>query len=57
MQNMVAGYRLMLCRSFGLCLFNNVSFHSYFFQTLMPSVNGYAELPATLASELGCHSF
>ena len=34
----------------GSCLFNNVSFVS-----LTPSVNGFAELPATLVSELGCH--
>ena len=31
-----------------------VSFLSYFL-TLTPSVNGFAELPATLISELGCH--
>ena len=50
--NMVTGYRLMLCRSFGSCLFNNVSFLSYFL-ILTPSVIGFAELPATLVSELG----
>ena len=38
----------------GSCLFNNVSYLSYFL-ILMPSVNGFAELPATLVSELGCH--
>ena len=27
--NVVAGYRLMLCRSFGFVFFNNLSFHSY----------------------------
>ena len=26
-----------------------------YFLTLAPSVNGFAELPATLVSELGCH--
>ena len=36
------------------CLFNNVSFLSYFL-TLTPSVHGFAELPATLVSEFGVH--
>ena len=36
------------------CLFNYVSFLSDFL-TLTPSVNGFAELPATLVSELDCH--
>ena len=31
-----------------------MSFISYFL-TLAPSVNGFAELSATLVSELGCH--
>ena len=44
--NVVAGYRLMLCRDFG---FVYVSFLSYFL-TLTPPVNGFAELPATLVS-------
>ena len=38
----------------GSCLLNNVSFLSYFL-ILTPSVNCFAELPATLFSELGCH--
>ena len=38
----------------GSCLFNNVSFLTYFL-TLTPSVNDFAELPATLVSKLGCH--
>ena len=38
----------------GSCLFNNVSFLSYFLP-LTFSVNGFVELPATLISELGCH--
>ena len=38
----------------GSCLFNYVLFLSYFL-TLTPSVNGFAELPATLVSERGCH--
>jgi len=38
----------------GSSLFNNVSFLSYFV-SLMPSVNGLAELPVTLVSELVCH--
>ena len=55
MRNVVAGYRLMLCsRALGSCLYNNVSFFSYFL-ILTPSVNGLAELPAALVSELGCH--
>ena len=33
------------------CLFNNVSFLSYFL-TLTPPVNGSAELPAPMISEL-----
>ena len=53
MRNVVAGCRLMLRRGFGSCLFNNVSFISYFL-TLTP-VNGFAELSATLVSELGSH--
>ena len=36
------------------CLFNNVSFFS-FFLTLTSAVNGFRELPATLVSEVGCH--
>ena len=35
----------------GSCLFNNVSFLSYFLN-LTPSVYGFTELPATLVSEL-----
>ena len=35
----------------GSCLFNKVSFLSYFL-TLTPSVNDFAELPAILVSEL-----
>ena len=31
----------------GSCVFNNVSFLSYFL-TLTPSVDGFAELPATI---------
>ena len=31
-----------------------MTFLSYFL-TLTPSVNGFAEIPATLVSELGCH--
>ena len=31
-----------------------MSFHFYVL-SLTPSVNGFAELPATLVSELGCH--
>ena len=38
----------------GSCLFNDVLFLSYFL-TLTPSVNGFAELPAILVSEHGCH--
>ena len=38
----------------GSCIFNNVSFLSYFL-TLTPSVNGFALLPAPLVSELDCH--
>ena len=38
----------------GSCLFNNVSLLSYFLN-VMPPVNGFAELPATLVSDLGCH--
>ena len=37
-----------------LCLFNNVSFLSYFL-ILTSSVNGFAELPATLVTDLSCH--
>ena len=51
MRNVMVCYRVMLCRGF---LFNNVSFLSYFL-TLTPSMNGFAELPATLVIELGCH--
>ena len=36
----------------GASPFNSVSFFSYFL-TLTPSVNGFAELPATLVSERG----
>ena len=36
------------------CFLDNVSFISYFI-ILAPSVNGFAELSATLVSELGCH--
>ena len=48
--------RRILCSGleFMSCLFKNVSFVSYII-ALMPSVNGFAELPATLVSELGCH--
>ena len=45
------------CRHVGTlcsCFFNNVPFLSSFI-TLMPSVNGFAELPATLVSQFGCH--
>ena len=38
----------------GSCLFNNVSFLSHFL-TLTPSVNGFAELSATLVIEHGSH--
>ena len=38
----------------GSCLFNNVLFLSYFL-TVMPFVNCFIELPATLVSELCCH--
>ena len=38
----------------GTCIFNNVSFLSYFL-TLTSSVNGVVDLPATLVGELGCH--
>ena len=55
MRNVVAGYRLKLCRALDSCIFYNVSFLSYFL-TLTPSVNGFAELPATLVSELSCHT-
>ena len=51
---MVACYRLMLLGALGSCLFNNMSFLSIFL-TLTPSVNGFAELPATLVSKLGCY--
>ena len=40
--------------AFGLCLFNNVSFLSYFL-TLTPSVNGFAVQTATFVSKRGCH--
>ena len=50
---MIVGYRCILCRGFGF-IFNTVLFLSYFL-TLKPSVNGFAELPATMAGELGCH--
>ena len=41
----------------GSCPFNNVSFLSFFLYvlTLTLSLNGFAEMPATLVSELGCH--
>ena len=38
----------------GSCLFNNVSFLSCFL-ILTSSANGFAEQPATLVNELGCH--
>ena len=48
MRNMVADYRLILCiGALG-------SFLSYFL-TLTPSENCFAEMPATVISELGCH--
>ena len=51
----MAGYRLMLCMGLWVRVsLINVSYLSYFL-ILMPSVNGFAELPATLVSELGCH--
>ena len=51
-RNMVAGYRLVLCRGYGFVgLFNNMLFLSYFL-SLTPSVNSFAELPAILVSEL-----
>ena len=37
----------------GSCLFNNMSFISYFLM-LIPSVNGFVELSAKLVSEIGC---
>ena len=54
MRNVVAGYRLIYVGALGSYLFNDVSFHSYFV-TLTPSVNGFAEQPATLVIELSCH--
>ena len=54
MRNVRAGYRRILCRSYGSGLSNSVSFLSYFLN-LTPPVNGFTELPATLVSELGCH--
>ena len=48
---MVTGYRLILCMglwvrvSLIMCRFSLI---------LTPSMNGFAELPATLDSELGC---
>ena len=39
----------------GSRLFNNMSFLSYFLTlSLTPSVNGFAELPTIVVSELGC---
>ena len=53
----MAGYTWILCRGYienlGSCLFDNVSFLSYFV-TLAPSVKGFAEPPATLVSRLSC---
>ena len=42
-------------RATGSCLLNNMSFLSFFLYTLTTSVNGFAELPAILVSELGSH--
>ena len=47
-RNVIGGYYVEA--AWGSCLFNNVSFVSYII-TLTPSVNGFAELPATLISE------
>ena len=53
----IGGYHV---GAIGSCLFNNVSLLAYFL-TLLPSVTlessvkCFAELPATLVSELGCH--
>ena len=48
----MAGYWRILCTgAMGSCFFNNVSFLNYF-QTLMPSVNGFV---TTLVSEPDCH--
>ena len=44
MRNVVVGYRLMLYRGFG--------FVCRYFLSLTPPVNGFAELPAALVSEL-----
>ena len=53
-RNAVAGYtyRRILYRGLGVCLFNNVSFVSYIIDAFC---EWFAELPATLVSELGCH--
>ena len=55
-RNLVAGYRRMIIYVGGMssCLFNNVSFLSYFLILTSP-VNGFAELLATLDNELGSH--
>ena len=42
-RNVVAGYRWILCSGYGSCLFNNVSFLSYFLP-LTPSVIGYRRM-------------
>ena len=49
MRNVVVGYSWILCKGCGFMsfLFN--------FLTLMPSMDCFAVLPATLVSELGCH--
>ena len=42
-------------KAFGSCLFNTYIYNVSFFSCFLTSINDFAELPATLVSELGCH--
>ena len=47
------GYKRLLCNGYGFVFLSYDVV--YVLIPVMPSVNGYAELPATLISEFGCH--